>query len=212
MNIVRQIGIQVLEQLHELHKSGYVHGYVGEKYINLIFHNEMDTRNVQVELKPSLGHDGYNVLSYHSAYNNYNIDSRFLGRNAHNRRGNDYRDDFQSLNYLPIYLVKGELPWSEMSRNIMDSWTFWIIVNQILKIKEETKQILCDGLPMALKEFHKCFTPMRNFYRVPKMDYDYFINWFTRELNHALKTRSGIICFHFPRVLSIMIVSYVCQI
>ena len=88
------------------------------------------------------------------------------------------RDDMESLGYLMLYLLRGSLPWQNITATTNERK-----LELILKMKETISTLdLCDGLP---KEFIAYFNHIRSLQFGDKPRYSYlrriFNNLFSRE-------------------------------
>lgn len=60
-----------------------------------------------------------------------------------------WRDDLESIGYLMVYFLKGELPWQNISCKNKDE-----LYKAVLKMKLETPvNVLTKGLPEEFKDF-----------------------------------------------------------
>ncbi|KAG0170953.1 hypothetical protein DFQ28_009767 [Apophysomyces sp. BC1034] len=92
--------------------------------------------------------------------------ARYASLNVHRGKTHARRDDLESLAYLLLDLVLGNLPWTGIqARNSRAGW------DRMRRLKEETfMSDLCAGLPRGLLEFVE-YTKHLRFAQQP--DYDY---------------------------------------
>jgi serine/threonine protein kinase len=102
---------------------------------------------------------------YQDAYTKEHIpykDSQFLSGTiryaslyCHEGIESSRRDDFESLGYIFVYLLKGgNLPWMELSpEDKMDKHKKIMAIHKIKK--ETTCEKLCEGLPTAVLSYFK---------------------------------------------------------
>ncbi|XP_050430602.1 casein kinase I-like [Adelges cooleyi] len=88
---------------------------------------------------------------------------RYMSANAHKQRQQSRRDDLESIGYMLLYFVKGELPWSELETTKED-------IDAIGKIKTKiSAEKLCKDLP---EEFADYFRAVRKLEFMESPDYD----------------------------------------
>ena len=74
---------------------------------------------------------------------------RFSSYNAQTGLEQSRKDDLYSLGYILVYLLKGNLPWMETTKENQEER-----FNEILKIKKKTtSQMLCLGLPRLFETY-----------------------------------------------------------
>lgn len=75
--------------------------------------------------------------------------ARFASINTHLGIEQSRRDDIESIGYMMVYLMKGNLPWNGTINSSAKK-----MFNRICKIKGETSlDILCSGLPKEIMTF-----------------------------------------------------------
>ncbi|PHZ13682.1 kinase-like protein [Rhizopus microsporus ATCC 52813] len=95
--------------------------------------------------------------------------ARYASIRVHKGHSHARRDDLESLGYMLLDLLCGDLPWSGVvARSRKAGW------DRIRKIKEDTSLFdLCIGLPVGILHFID-YTRKLEFYDTP--DYDYLIS------------------------------------
>ena len=118
---------------------------------------------------------------------------RYSGLNVHMGLEPSRRDDLESIGYMLIYFIKGELPWQGLklpkSKQCEDkNKNKERKLSQIYYVKKTTGiKKLCDGLPSCFVEYLD-YVKKLTFTCTP--DYDYLINLFVKsakEENISLK-------------------------
>jgi serine/threonine protein kinase len=72
--------------------------------------------------------------------------ARYMSINVHNGKAYSWRDDLESLGYILIYFLRGQLPWQGFKEKNGKR-----LMRKIYKSKLENKKILCDNLPSEFK-------------------------------------------------------------
>ena len=157
-----KVCIQVLDIIKEIHKKGFVLGYLkpgnmvigveeNKDYIYLIDF-EFATKFIEYEI-----HIPYKENIEVKGNRNY------ISLNAHCGKTISRRDDIESLGYNLIYFMKGKLPWSHLNSS-----------HEMMQKKMEiTTKELCEGLPEEFKEFIE-YAKKLEFTQKP--DYQYLKN------------------------------------
>ncbi len=80
---------------------------------------------------------------------------RYASQYCHEGIESSRRDDFESLGYIFVYLLKGgHLPWMDLPD--IDKSDKHAKIRAIQKIKKETTlEKLCEGLPSAVLSYFK---------------------------------------------------------
>ena len=105
------------------------------------------------------------------------------------------RDDFESLGYILIYLLKGSLPWQSMNNENCEER-----LKKTAKLKKEVKiEKLCEGIHEKFKDYFEhvrklrfeekpdyeflrgLFTNMEKGFGGKKLDNEYFLEWIEQE-------------------------------
>jgi len=105
--------------------------------------------------------------------------ARYASINNHHGLEQSRRDDLESIGYVLIYLMKGKLPWQNLSaKNKQDKY------ERIAHVKTTTPvEVLCQDLPMELSSYIN-YVKNLEFTQVP--DYQYL-----KSLFHDLANKSG---------------------
>ena len=157
------IGIKILETLEYIHNKNIIHRDIKTHCI-LTKNNDLsqiyitDFGNAKEYISPITGkHIPF------TTGNNYIGNYKFTSKNAFLGYEMSRRDDIESLGYLLIYLLRGDLPWN-------DSNDYNYIKNKKLNISLDD---LCWGLPLGIRNFIE-YSWNLDFYDKP--DYFYLSN------------------------------------
>ena len=112
--------------------------------------------------------------------------ARYASINALSGCEQGRRDDLESIGYIIMYFIRGNLPWQGLKINNKDD-RYKKICD---KKKATTAKELCDGYPKQLENFIN-YTRNLKFMEVP--NYDYLRNLFTSVLSAE---RLGIDCYY----------------
>ena len=176
------IALQIINRIEYLHTNNYIHRDI--KPENFLIGNKR-TSNIIYLIDFGLSKK-YKFIKngQHIPYKEgkkYLIGTaRYASVNAHNGIELSRRDDLESLSYLLIYLLKGNLPWIGAKNDNETN------VNKYQKIKEIKNKIntevLCYGLPQEIGEFLNYCKRLKF---EDKPNYDYLRNLFIRCLINA---------------------------
>ncbi len=143
------LGIQMFEQLKNLHDNSYIHRDIkpenflmgmggGKSYVYLIDFGLAKR-----------------YKSKEHVHIKCNVDKKLIGTaryasvNSHNGVELSRRDDMESLLYLLIYFLKGQLPWQGI--NISDREAKYAKIGELKAAISVDR--LCEGLPTELHNF-----------------------------------------------------------
>ena len=160
------LGIQMFEQLKNLHDNCYIHRDIkpenflmgiggGKSYVYLIDFGlaKRYKSKEHVHLKCTTDKKLIGTARYASV-------------NSHNGIEQSRRDDLESLMYLLIYFLKGHLPWQGISTTDRD-----VKYTKIGELKETIPiDRLCEGVP---KELHNFLSHVKSLEFKNKPDYKY---------------------------------------
>lgn len=177
LKTVLMLGDQLLFRLEQLHRKLYVHRDI--KLANIMMGRD-DKRDLVYLIDIGLAKK-YGNGKYHIPYkkNQRQVgNSAFASRRAHLKHEISRRDDLESLGYVLIYLLRGNLPW----RGIPASNSF-----ERLRQMEEHKlattiDSLCEGCPRV---FVKYFNYCQNLKFAQEPDYNY-LRQLLRSLGHKM--------------------------
>ena len=152
MKTTLMIILQCLDRLKDIHEKGIIHrdikpdnfviGYKGkEKLIYLIdfglskIINNNEKKNIlQKKEKIIMG------------------TMRYISMNAHLGNEQTKKDDLESLAYIVVYFIKGELPWQNVKADSKKEK-----YKKVYQIKKQTvPNDLCEFLPEDIKTFINC--------------------------------------------------------
>ena len=169
---ILMLGIQMLQQLNNLHKIGIIHQDI--KPDNIIF-DEIDNKfkvidfglskqyiknEKHIEFKKGVGRCGT---------------MRYMSINSHNKYTLSRRDDLISLSYSLIYLFKKTLPWKNLncSKNTKNKDKLHILIKKYKKEFDNTISNL--DLPCPLQVLYTYSFSLK-FNKIP--DYNFLIKGF----------------------------------
>ena len=170
------LGIQILKRIKTLHENNYIHRDIKpenftiglKKFKNIIYMIDYgltrkfcDSHKNHIPYKEGKHLTG--TALYASIYTHKGIEQ-------------SRRDDLESLGYMMIYFIKGELPWVNVKGKNKD-----VKYKKIMEKKIELKpEILCEGLP---DEFKQYFKYVRELQFTEEPNYEFLFGLF----NNAMK-------------------------
>ena len=102
---------------------------------------------------------------------------RYVSYNASRGVEQSRRDDLESIGYMLVYLIKGNLPWKEMKLKADNAYKKY---NEMLNLKKTTSpEDLCFGLPSQFVDYIKY---CKNLAFEQDPDYEYLRNLFRKIL------------------------------
>ncbi|GLV38344.1 Casein kinase Ialpha [Carabus blaptoides fortunei] len=152
LKAVLMLGDQLLLRLEQLHKIGYIHRDI--KLANLIMGRGDKCDQVYI-IDIGLGKQ-YKYGNLHILHKKNQIlvgNPAFASRRAHLKHEISRRDDLESLGFVFMYLLRGNLPWRGIPADTMAQK-----LRQIEEIKLATTiESLCEGFPQEFVQyFHYC--------------------------------------------------------
>ena len=164
---------QMISRIESIHCHGILHKDLKPENFLVGYHN----KNLIYLIDFGLSANYINNRNFsHNVYNNNNSfvgTLRYSSINNHENKEQSRRDDLESLGYIFIYLLTGNLPWKGM-RGKNNKSTQEIIYQ---KKKNTSLEELCKNLP---KEIFIYMTYCRNLKFYEKPDYEYLRNIFYR--------------------------------
>ncbi|KAL3669067.1 hypothetical protein V7S43_005451 [Phytophthora oleae] len=160
-----RLGQEILETLQQMHVKNIL--YVDVKPENFMLDTDKENKVYCVDFGIS---DRYvTATGKHKDYKEGTVvgTPTFLSVNCHNGATSSRRDDIESLLYVLIYLVRGDLPWQQASSDAEGA-----------KIKKNTSvDQLCASLP---REWASMLKNIRECGFEDRPDYDFFVQQFLK--------------------------------
>ena len=168
LNDILLIAIQILNRLEFIHNKGIIHcdikpdNFIPEK--NIIYIIDFGLSTFYIINKKHIEFKESNKIIGTAKYGSVNSLQGFeLSR----------RDDLESLAYMLIYFMRGNLPWENIKEKIKSEK-----YKKILKIKKNTVPLeLCENIP---NEFSLLLLYARSLEFEEKPDYDYCRELFSK--------------------------------
>ena len=165
------IAIQTIERIEYIHSKFYLHRDI--KPANFLVGNPDDFQIYLIDFgiakKYRSSRTGKHIKNI--KINKLFGTSLFMSTNVVNGNEQSRKDDLESLGYMYIFLLTGELPWSRIKATTIDD-----MIEKIIDIKEKTSiEDLCKNIP---NEMYLYLKYVRNLIFDQKPDYDYLKNLF----------------------------------
>lgn len=163
MKDVMGIGIQMLERIRDIHESGLIHRDV--KPGNFIFGSRTSEQNMIYVIDFGLTKVYFHNKRHVALKKGRSMlgTARFASINVHDGLSPSRRDDIESLGYIIVYLLVGELPWQHIDGEDVS------MVN--MKRDERLSDLLREsGVPSHVISFMKY---SRGLQYAETPDYDY---------------------------------------
>ncbi|KAG6591069.1 CK1/CK1 protein kinase [Phytophthora cinnamomi] len=160
-----RLGQEILETLQQMHVKNIL--YVDVKPENFMLDTDKESKVYCVDFGIS---DRYvTATGKHKDYKEGTVvgTPTFLSMNCHSGATSSRRDDIESLLYVLIYLMRGDLPWQQASSDAEGA-----------KIKKNTSvDQLCASLP---REWSAMLKNIRECGFEDRPDYDFFAQQFSK--------------------------------
>ena len=173
---VCMIAIQTLERIEFVHSKNYLHRDI--KPSNFLVGNPDSSIIYLIDFGNARKYRSSRTGKHIQSSKNNKVYGTVCYLSINSLRGNEQsrKDDLESLGYMYISLVKGNLPWSDMKNLKIEE-----IVRKTLTMKEKTSlEDLCKDLP---KEFYDYMNYTKNLKFAQKPDYNYLKSLFTSTLS-----------------------------
>ncbi|KAE9016959.1 hypothetical protein PR003_g12441 [Phytophthora rubi] len=160
-----RLGLEILDTLQQMHVKNIL--YVDVKPENFML--DADTENKVYCVDFGISDRYVAATGKHKDYKEGTVvgTPTFLSLNCHSGATSSRRDDIESLLYVLIYLVRGDLPWQQASSDAEGA-----------KIKKNTSvDQLCASLP---REWGAMLKNIRECGFEDRPDYDFFVQQFSK--------------------------------
>ena len=142
------IMIQCIERLKSLHEKGIIHRDIKpENFVIGPKNKERIIYLIDFGLSKKISNE--KIIPTVKADRNIIGTMRYISMNTHQGYEQGRRDDLESLFYIIIYFIKGELPWQNIkSKTRLEKY------GKIYEIKKKVTENgdLCEGLPLEMKK------------------------------------------------------------
>lgn len=167
------IAIQILERIKHVHDNHYVHRDMKpENFLVGKGDNESTIYLIDFGLAKRYRDEHTRIHIPLKENRNLTGTARYASCNAHNGLEQSRRDDLESIGYVLLYLIKGNLPWQGMKCKDKNE--------KYQKIKEMKMSMapekLCEGLPI---EFAKYIEMVKKLSFEEEPDYKTYIALFS---------------------------------
>ena len=142
------IMIQAIERLKSLHEKGIIHRDIKpENFVIGPKNKERIIYLIDFGLSKKISND--KILPTIKADRNIIGTMRYISMNTHQGYEQGRRDDLESLFYITIYFIKGELPWQNIKCKTRQEK-----YNKIFEIKKKVTEDgeLVEDLPLEMKK------------------------------------------------------------
>ena len=180
------LGKEIIKRLESMHDKGILHrdlkpnnltwGNFNSSYNNILDNNSNNNVNNILDINTIFLIDfglscsyleGYSGAKHYKIKNNLNFIGtlRYASLNSHKGIRQSRRDDLESMIYILIYFLKGELPWQNVKAKNKEE-RYKIIFEKKSAVSVES---LCEGIPQE-------FSELLNY--IKKMDFEEKPNYF----------------------------------
>jgi serine/threonine protein kinase len=175
------LGIEIINLLEKMHNCGYLHRDIKPNNFMVGYKKKKNLYIMDLGLSKK-----YIINNRHIQYKSGKSltgTARYASINVHMGFEPSRRDDLESVGYMLVYFLKGNLPWQGLKKSS---------TKDHIQLIGETK--MCVNLNILCHQLHPCFKEYLNYCRDlgydEKPDYDYLRNLFinaSKELNLELK-------------------------
>ena len=185
LKTVLQLALQSLTRIEALHKQGMVHRDI--KPENLVMGDGQTDQNTLYLIDFGLATSYLDKTGHHVPFSkNGNAVGTLYYMSVFGHLGiqASRRDDLISLGYVLIHLLKGSLPWMNVSGEFQEK------IKKIFYMKSTMNyEKLCEGLPHEFVEYF-IYVSTLPFYQNPK--YEYLDGLFKKMLDDLKEKENGI--------------------
>ena len=168
VRMVLDIGIQITKLLKIIHESGFIHRDI--KPENFLY-SKNTSKNILYAVDFGLAcrylDDKSNHIEMKTGKNIVGT-SRYVSINIHEGRSASRRDDLESLAYMLVYLLEGELPWQGIHEDNMEDKN-----NKIIELKKTS--LCCNDMNYMVGEIIIYIQYCRKLKYSETPDYNYLI-------------------------------------